>query len=175
MNQTSTSLSAKWGNQFSPQRPNSWKVVDSPAGTGTSNLNTDCCCGLTLCSQKCRSHVPALSKKPSDSRPSEPRKPDITLSTPTSAEWTLGPRERYILAQVTPCFVSGKTRTTLTAFLCPALTLLMWSQANGRMRKRGEAREQQEPSLSVVSKLTNHIRLKYDTRSCTWKRGDIFT
>lgn len=49
----------------------------------------------------------------------------------------------------------------------------MWSQAYGRVGRGGEAGEQQEPSLPLVSKFTNHIRLKFDTRSLV-EREKIF-
>lgn len=87
----------------------------------------------------------------------------------------MGPRKRHTLIQVAQYFVSGTSTTQaqafccpavptiLTTFLCPALKLLMWSQAYGRVERGGGDGEQQEPSLPAVSKLTNHIRLKYET------------
>lgn len=41
----------------------------------------------------------------------------------------------------------------------------MVGECSGERGREGEAGEQQEPSLPVGYKLTNHIRLKYDTRS----------
>lgn len=126
----STSLSAIWGNLFSPRRPNSRTVAHLQLALVQVKHN-----GLWA---HLEVHILARSTKSSDSEPIRARKAWYYPAHLSSAGWTLGPRERHPLAQITHYFVSGKTRTQVRAFccpaslttpadfLCPALKLLMW-------------------------------------------------
>lgn len=50
----------------------------------------------------------------------------------------------------------------------------MVGECAGEGGREGETSEQQEPSRPVVYKLTNHIRLKYDTRSVEREETVLF-
>lgn len=144
-----------------------------------------------LCFSARRYHVGTVGHTLTQ-KPSEPDKPDITLPTMWYARDVGVHLKSMQEPNLTLHFVSSIDRTptqalsclasptTPSAFLSPTLQLPVWSQAGleqvGHLKKRRRgSQSQQELSLPVVSMFTNHIRLKYDTRSFSWKEGDIFT